>query len=189
MIHLFGLSDSCDRLTRNFSLGMKQRLGLARAMLHEPEFLILDEPTNGLDPVGIHEIRETLKKLNTEKGLTILVSSHILSEVEQIANRVGIINAGNLIDEFSLEDFRRNSNSLIEIKTSNVEAAVKLLSSSFKLKEIETNGNDTLFLPSNIERPAAINKMLIENGLEVNHLIIRGETLEDRFLRLTGGNK
>lgn len=189
LLHFFGLSEASGKLTKNFSLGMKQRLGLARALLHNPDFLILDEPTNGLDPAGIHEIRETLKRLNRERGITILFSSHILSEVEQISKRLGIIDKGRLIDEFTLEEFKKSRNSLLELKVSDLEAAEKLLSAKFNLKELSTNERDTIYLPWDIDQPAAINRLLVQNNIDVNHLAVRGETLEDRFMRLTGGEE
>lgn len=187
MLEFFGLKKAANQLTREFSLGMKQRLGLARALLHDPELMILDEPTNGLDPAGIHEIRETLKKLNREKEITILFSSHNLAEVEQIASKVGIIHEGKLADEFTLEDFKKQSKHVIEIRVSNPQGAVQLLHSKFAT-QCEVIDNGLIQIPNGTLQPELINRMLIENGIDVSRITDYTETLEDRFLRLTGGN-
>lgn len=196
MLHFFGLSNAAHRLTKEFSLGMKQRLGLARAMLHEPKLLILDEPTNGLDPAGIQEIRQTIKQLNREKGITILFSSHILSEVEQISTRVGIINAGTLVDEFSLDQFHQDNKQIIEIRLSDAQAACELIQDTFSPTTqwesspswVVDKETGLVHVPGTLSAPHVINRLLVENGLEVHHLVTYRETLEDRFMRLTGGN-
>lgn len=188
MLDFFGLRDSANRLTREFSLGMKQRLSLARALLHDPQLMILDEPTNGLDPAGIHEIRETIKQLNRERGITILFSSHILSEVEQTSSKVGIIHEGKLVDEFSLEQFKIQCKRFTELRVSNPKGAVQLLKSRFNING-QVIDDEIIHIPHDVVRPETINRMLIENGLEVSHLSAYKETLEDRFMRLTGGNK
>ncbi|AEG59734.1 ABC transporter ATP-binding protein [Desulforamulus ruminis] len=185
MLELFDLKEAANRLTREFSLGMKQRLGLARALLHEPELMILDEPTNGLDPAGIQEIREMIKKLNREKGITILFSSHILSEVEQISSKVAIIHEGKLVDEFTLEQFKKESKHFIALKASNQTGAVQLLNSKFNTRCQVMDG--LIQIPDVKIQPEIVNRILIENGIDISHLSLYSETLEDRFMRLTGG--
>ena len=186
ILELFALQKASHRLTRDFSLGMKQRLGLARALLHDPELMILDEPTNGLDPAGIQEIRETIKRLNREKGITILFSSHILSEVEQISSKVGIIHEGKLADEFTLEQFNLESEQFIELRVSNLKGTVELLNTNLNTACQVIHG-DLIHLPHSSGQPERINRLLVENGIDVSHLSVYTETLEDRFMRLTGG--
>lgn len=185
MLEFFGLKEAANRKTSEFSLGMKQRLGLARALLHEPELMILDEPTNGLDPAGILEIRETIKQLNQEKGITILFSSHILSEVEQLSSKVGIIHEGKLIDEFTLEQFKRESVHFIEVKVTNQNEAVQLLNSRLNTECQVTNR--LIQIPGGTVQPEIVNRLLVESGIDVSHLSVYTETLENRFMRLTGG--
>lgn len=185
MLKFFGLQEAANRMTREFSLGMKQRLGLARALLHEPELLILDEPSNGLDPAGIHEVRETIKLLNREKGITILFSSHILSEVEQTATKVGIIHEGKLIDEFSLEQFKQASEHFIELTVSDPQAAVHLLNTKLSMPCRVTG--KLIQIPGGKLQPEVVNRLLVENKMDVSRLSVYCETLEDRFMRLTGG--
>ncbi|MDQ7095727.1 ABC transporter ATP-binding protein [Desulfosporosinus sp. PR] len=190
LLEYFGLAGAADRLTREFSLGMKQRLGLARALLHDPELMILDEPTNGLDPAGIQKIRETIKQLNQEKGITILFSSHILAEVEQISSKVGIIHAGKLIDEFTLEQFKRESEHFLELRVSDPKGALQLLNSQLKLEgqgPAEQTAGGLIRLPDTEVPAETVNRLLVENGIAVSHLALYTETLEDRFMRLTGG--
>lgn len=187
VLTLFGLMDAADRVARGFSLGMKQRLGLARAMLHQPELLILDEPTNGLDPAGIKEIRESIRRINQERNVTIMLSSHILSEVEQVSTRVGIIHKGNFVDEFTLQDFHRQSEQYLHIGVSNTEHACRILKEKLGIIHCQTAPANTLRVTDTNSNAATINRTLIENGIDVTHLSAFKETLEDRFMRLTGG--
>lgn len=188
-LQLFGLIDATDLLAGGFSLGMKQRLGLARAMLHKPELLILDEPTNGLDPAGIKEIRETIRQINQERNVTIMISSHILSEVEQVATRVGIIHQGNFVDEFTLESFHNESEQYLEIGVSSTKDACRILDERFRIRNCDTTPDNTLKVTNINIDAGTINRVLVENGIEVNYLSLFKETLEDRFMRLTGGAK
>lgn len=189
VLSLFGLTDAADRVASGFSLGMKQRLGLARAMLHQPELVILDEPTNGLDPAGIKEIRESIRRINIERNVTIMLSSHILSEVEQVATRVGIIHKGQLVDEFSLADFHNRSEQYLEIKASDTAKACCVLAEKMAIASCKVTEQGLLIIAGADINAAAINRALIENGIEVSHLSVFKETLEDRFMRLTGGNE
>ena len=162
---------------------MKQRLSIAVALLHQPQLLILDEPTNGLDPNGIIETRELIKLLNKEHGVTVLVSSHILAEVEKMATHVGIIHKGNLLFQGSLEALQqlKNKQSFLELETSNNDSARSVL----QLNNIERK-NGMLVLPyENKQQTAAINRALVENGIDVYRLQAQQNNLEQLFIDIT----
>lgn len=135
VIHLVGLSEARNKKVGEFSLGMKQRLGIGRTLLHKPEILVLDEPTNGLDPVGIKEIRELIVTLAKRDKITILVSSHLLSEIEQMATKIGIINKGVLLEEITLNSLMKKSEQYIRIKVSDLKATIKCLTENLNIKE------------------------------------------------------
>ena len=160
VLDLVGLSYTKNKKTKQFSLGMKQRLSIAVALLHQPELLILDEPTNGLDPAGIIEMRELIKTLNKEHGVTILVSSHILAEVEKMASHVGIIHKGKLLFQGSLSELQqlKNKQSFLELETANNDNALAALQSYAVERK-----NGLLLLPfENNEQAAFINRTLVE---------------------------
>ena len=167
-----GLQDAADRVAQGYSLGMKQRLGLARTLLHKPEFIILDEPTNGLDPAGIKEIRETIKKLNREEGITFLVSSHILPEVEQMAKRVGIIHAGQLVEEITMEDLREKGKKYLKLKATNPEVALKTLQEKLKIAKLTVGEDGTIYVFEELDRPELLNRTLNENGIYISHFTL-----------------
>jgi ABC-2 type transport system ATP-binding protein len=184
VLHLVGLEDTGSKKAKQFSLGMKQRLSIAIALLHQPQLLILDEPTNGLDPNGIIETRELIKRLNVEFGVTILVSSHILAEIEKMASHVGIIHKGKFLFQGTLQELQhmKAKESQLQVATSNNEAALQLLQSQFKVER--QNGH--LVLPFNSkEESARINRTLMESGLEVHHLHAQQTNLEQLFIDLT----
>ena len=161
---------------------MKQRLGIAQALLGNPALLILDEPTNGLDPAGIHEIRDLVKSLPSKMGITVLVSSHILSEIELIADHVGIINKGNLIFQGTLDDLREKSELEILVDARPKGDAGKYLSNKgFLVGEKE----GMFIIKDMMANPADINRDLILSGHEVYHISQRRDTLEDIFLQMT----
>lgn len=171
----------------HYSLGMKQRLGIAMALLASPKLLILDEPTNGLDPAGIGEIRELIKSLPGRYGMTVLLSSHLLSEIEQIATSVGIIHHGELLFQGSMEELRAMGQPQLSIKTEHLNAAYRLLQSKGIFPEIR-NGRLYIKLLSD-ELAAGLNRMLVENGFPVIRLEEHGRSLEELFLELTGGER
>lgn len=184
VLQLVGLEDTGSKKAKQFSLGMKQRLSIAIALLHQPQLLILDEPTNGLDPNGIIETRELIKKLNTELGVTILVSSHILAEIEKMATHVGIIHKGKFLFQGTLKELHQmqSKGSELQVATNNNDAALQLLQSQFKVER--QNGH--LILPfASKEESARINRTLIESGLEVHHLHAEQTNLEQLFIDLT----
>ena len=183
VLDLVGLSYTKNKKTKQFSLGMKQRLSIAVALLHQPELLILDEPTNGLDPAGIIEMRELIKTLNKEHGVTILVSSHILAEVEKMASHVGIIHKGKLLFQGSLSELQqlKNKQSFLELETANNDNALAALQSYAVERK-----NGLLLLPfENNEQAAFINRTLVEKGIDVYRLQPQQNNLEQLFIDIT----
>ncbi|MPQ43573.1 ATP-binding cassette domain-containing protein [Clostridium tarantellae] len=187
-LSLVGLKNDKKKKIKNFSLGMKQKLGLAMALLGDPEFLILDEPTNGLDPMGIVEMRELLKKLNKEKGITILISSHILSEVYQLANCYGFLNKGQLIEEITQKQLDERCKKVIELKVNNVEKATWVLENKLKTINFKVLPNNIIKLYDYIDNPGKVSKSLNNEDIIVNQIIVKGDELEDYFVNLMGGN-
>jgi len=186
VLKIVGLDHTGKKKAKQFSLGMKQRLSIAIALLHQPELLILDEPTNGLDPNGIIETRELIKKLNKEHNTTVIVSSHILNEVERMASHVGIIHKGKMLFQGPLSELQqmKSRQTALEIETNDNAIAAQLLQ-SFSLKSL----NGKLVLPfENKEQTAAINKLLVKNGVDVYTLHSRQDDLEQLFLDITSKN-
>ena len=184
-IERLSLSTYADRKAGTLSTGNLQRLGLARALLHEPELLILDEPANGLDPAGVVEIRELLASLVHKNGVTVFMSSHILTEVDRLATRIGIIHKGCLIEELEADKLEQLRSQRLEIRSRNVEAAQSALAKAgFAVKT-----NDTTIVLSEaraINAPDEVATILVEAGTPPVRLAVEQENLEDYFLRLTG---
>ena len=183
---IVGLLEAKDQKVKGYSLGMKQRLGIARAILHHPEFLVLDEPLNGLDPVGIKEIRQLFLDLS-KQGITILISSHLLSEIEQIATRIGIIHHGNLLEEVDYETLQKKSRHYLEINVNDEQKTVFILEQKLGITDYLIVGQGTVYLYENIDQPALINATLTSNGIEVQGILLSRDSLEDYFLKVTGG--
>ena len=183
-----GLRDVGHKTVKGFSLGMKQRLGIARALLHKPEFLVLDEPTNGLDPVGIKEIRKLIISLSMERKITVLVSSHILSEVQQIATRIGIINEGKLLEEINLEDLKKKNRNYVELKVNDDRTAALTLEHGLNIHDYSIPEQGIIRVYDRIDEAASINQMLNKQGILVHGVNVKTDTLEDYFINLTGGN-
>lgn len=186
VLKIVQLEGAKDKKVKNYSLGMKQRLGIATALLNRPQLLILDEPTNGLDPAGIHEIRELIKEMPAKFGMTVLVSSHLLSEIELMATQVGIIQNGKMLFQDSIEVLRKESEPKIKIKVDKpLEAA-----SSLNHKGIEANFEEeegTVYIQESSPSIAGeANKILVEAGFTVSRLEGMKKSLEDIFLDLTG---
>ncbi|MFA2764024.1 ABC transporter ATP-binding protein [Bacillus pacificus] len=186
VLKIVQLEGAKDKKVKNYSLGMKQRLGIATALLNRPQLLILDEPTNGLDPAGIHEIRELIKEMPAKFGMTVLVSSHLLSEIELMATQVGIIQNGKMLFQDSIEILRKESEPKIKIKVDKpLEAA-----SSLNHKGIEANFEEeegTVYIQESSPSIAGeANKILVEAGFTVSRLEGMKKSLEDIFLDLTG---
>ena len=185
ILKFVGLSRTGSKKAKDFSLGMRQRLGIAIALLGDPEFLVLDEPINGLDPAGIKEIRDVILKLNKELGITFLISSHLLDELAKVVTRYGIIDNGNLIEEISSEELREKCKNKLVIKTDNNEKAKKLISKKYGIESIKEEDN-SIVLDSDIENSAEINKYLIENGISVSEIYNNVDSLEEYFIRKIG---
>lgn len=186
LLKIGGLTENKNKLVKKFSMGMKQRLGIVRTLINDPEVLILDEPINGLDPNGIKEIRDFLVTLCSEKQLTIMISSHILSEIEQMADRIGILHEGVLYDEIDMEMFRTNENKFMEIKVSNVYEAVRILEEKLNIRYYEVR-KDEIIIFERINDASIINRTLIESNIEVEKLYVKAKSLESHFIDITNG--
>lgn len=178
------LENQKNKKVSQYSLGMKQRLGIAMAIMKFPKLLILDEPTNGLDPAGIEEIRELIKSLPEKYGMTVLISSHLLSEIDQIATSIGIINHGELVFQDSIKELHNRGQSQIAIKTKNVVSAQKLLNTKGYMSLIQ----DGYLTIENLKDSdvAKINGMLVHSNIDVFRIEEHKKSLEDIFLELTG---
>ncbi|TQR20975.1 ABC transporter ATP-binding protein [Psychrobacillus vulpis] len=185
VLSIVRLTRDAKRPVKGFSLGMKQRLGIATALLGNPELLILDEPTNGLDPSGIIEIRELLKSMPKEHGITIVVSSHLLSEIDQMATQVGIISKGEMIFQDSIETLRKRSSSKIKLTVNDAQSAWRnLMSNGFKTDVVQNQ----LFVDSvTDEKIAEIVSSLVKNDYSIYRVEEEKKSLEEIFLELTGG--
>jgi len=186
-LHLVGLSERGDEKVRTYSLGMRQRLGIARALVGQPRMLILDEPTNGLDPRGMKEVRDLLKGLAKQDGLTIFISSHLLSEVELLCNRVGIIEKGKLIAEGTVREMvaSRSQGTEVDIEAVDVTALTAALVdiSGASSLGVQPDGRTRVQLEGMTS--AELNRKLVEAGVDLEALVPVTHSLEDTFLRLT----
>ena len=186
-LEIVGLEKETKKIFGNYSLGMKQRLGIAAAIMHEPEMLILDEPINGLDPVGIQEVRKYLEMLCRERGVTILISSHILSEIEQIADIIGVIHKGRLIEEVAMQELLERNRQYLEFVVSDENKACLLIEQNFELTDYSVHENQSIRIYTNFEMRSIFNKCFVENGISVSKINISEEKLEDYFANLIGG--
>ena len=186
-LEVVGLPYKDKKLFSKYSLGMKQRLGIANAILHDPELLILDEPTNGLDPIGIPEVRNFIKDLSTERGKTILISSHILSEIELLADDIGIIDHGVLLEESSMDELQRKNSKYILLQVSEIPKALLILERQFGIKDYSVQDEHTLRLYDTTLDMAVINKALVTQEVSVISSGLCNDTLEDYFKKITGG--
>lgn len=188
LLEFVGLGDVGKKKAGKFSLGMKQRLGIAIAMLGDPELLILDEPINGLDPEGIKEIRDLLLRLNREKGVTILVSSHLLDELAKITTRYGIINNGHLVEEITATSLMQRCQQKLQITTDQPEQAIKKMKKMFPSLQI-TSTEQQIFIvgKQTAVDSAEINRVLVMDGINVQGLTYVTENMEDYFIERMGG--
>jgi len=186
VLEAVGLSDRSDDKMRTYSLGMKQRLGIANALLGYPRLVILDEPTNGLDPQGMKEIRDLICRLASEEKITFFISTHLLHEVEQICNRVAILHHGKIVKEGLVCDLLKVDHEDLEICTSNRQGVFKLLDA---LPYIEEKRESPRGVYARIEKgySAVLNRFLVENSMDVQYLIPQGQSLEELFIELTKG--
>lgn len=184
-LDMLDLTKDAGKPVKNYSLGMKERLGIARAILCKPELLILDEPTNGLDPVGMKQIRDLLKTLCTEYGITIMISSHILSEIESIANTVGVINHGMMMKEIGMKEIEQMNLAYIELSVMNTKKAAYVLSEKLGLINFKIIEDGQIRIYDNHASAQELSKVLALNDVEVIAIGKKAETLEDYFLKMT----
>lgn len=186
LLNTVGLGTVGKKKVKNFSLGMKQRLGIALALVGDPDLVILDEPINGLDPQGIAEVRETLFKLNKEKNITFIISSHILEELSKIATNYGIIHDGVLIKEMTREELLAECSERIELKTDDTRKACTVLE-NMGIHQYKVVDADTIQIFERLNDGGSITMTLAENGVKTVGITIKNEALEDYYLNLTGG--
>ncbi|MDD4850105.1 MAG: ATP-binding cassette domain-containing protein [Gemmiger sp.] len=186
-LELVGLPYRDKKLYAQYSLGMKQRLAIALAVMHNPDLLILDEPINGLDPIGIAEVRAFIRELCDAQGKTILISSHILPEIALLADDIGIIDKGRLLEEESLAALEEKNGKYIRFLVSDAAKAAQVLLQTFKTQNFKVENNHTLRLLDTTLPVAAINRCFVENGIDVSDAHVFEDTLEDYFKKVTGG--
>jgi ABC-2 type transport system ATP-binding protein len=186
-LNLVNLTNTDGKPVKDFSLGMKQRLGIARAIITKPELLILDEPINGLDPIGIKEIRELFKMLCKEYGITIIISSHLLGEIEQIADTIGIIHNGRLINELSMDNVNLNQTDYIEILVDDGKKAAFILENKLAISNFKLIEDHCIRIYDSTVSQKAISKALIEQDIEIEAINRKTSSLEDYFLKLING--
>jgi ABC-2 type transport system ATP-binding protein len=188
VIERLGLASYADRRAGVLSQGNAQRLGLAKALLHDPKLILLDEPANGLDPAGIVEIRGLLLELTRQEGVTVFMSSHILAEVSRLAKRIGIIHEGRLIQEMDVAELERNQRRHLLVRARDIGTAQRVLSAAGYPGEIHPDGILELNQVAAIEHPEDIASLLVQSGTPPTQLLVEEEELEQYFLRLIGAN-
>lgn len=188
LLALVNLQLTGNKKAKNFSLGMKQRLAIAMTLVTNPEFLILDEPTNGLDPSGIVEIREILRKLARDYGMTVLISSHLLSELSEIATHYGILHQGKIIKELSKKQLELETQSSIELIVDEPKQALPILDAIGITDYLVAEKNQIQIFGVN-QRVGEINRLLVTGGVVVTKLMVVSQTLETYFIQLVGGKK
>ena len=188
ILETVGLEGVGKKKTKHFSLGMKQRLGIGLALVGEPDLLVLDEPINGLDPQGIAEVRDTIQRLQKERNMTILISSHILEELSKIATDYGIIHNGSLLQELTSEELMKRCSERIEIELIHPEQAVPILD-RMGFTNYQVTDKSHIHIFERLNESANVNMELAKAGILVNGISITSEELETYFLNLTGGNQ
>ncbi|MBN3397752.1 bacitracin ABC transporter ATP-binding protein [Clostridium botulinum] len=183
-----GLYEDRNKKLKNFSLGMKQKLALAIALLGDPEFLILDEPINGLDPMGIKEVRELLKKLNKEKNITLLISSHILGELYQLATCYGIIHKGKLMEQITLKELDEKCKRSLSIKVDDVNEAATILETELSTINFKILPDDTIKLYDYVDNPRLVSSTLTKANIIIDQIMPNESNLEEYFINLVGGD-
>jgi ABC-2 type transport system ATP-binding protein len=179
-----------EKVVKDFSLGMKQRLGIVRAIITKPELIILDEPTNGLDPIGIKDMRDLIRMLNKEYGITFLLSSHILGEIEQVADRIGVVQNGKLVNEVSLAEVRKQRTDYIEIVTPDTEKTAYLLEHKLRISNMKIVRDNRVRIYDVTKSQSEISKVLILHDIEIEEIQKHTSTLEDYFYhQIHGGER
>lgn len=187
LLKLLDLYDVRNKKVKDFSMGMKQRLSIALALIGKPELLILDEPVNGLDPKNISALRVLLKKLNEERGITMLISSHILSELYLLATDYIIIHKGKIIECLSHRELEAKCENYVKICTDNLPECVTVIEKELNISDYKVIDDRTLHIYAFTEEPQQISQVLIRNEIAVSELSVCGQTLEEYFLSITGG--
>lgn len=185
-LELLGLTDAGDQQVKRYSLGMKQRLGIARAVLCRPELLVLDEPTNGLDPAGMKQLRDLFRMLCTEYGITVIISSHILSEVESIADTIGVIDHGKMMREISMREISEMNTAYIELAVEDTKKAAYVLADRLELKNFRVVDSHTIRIYDGGADTGVLSKALALNDVAIQFIGRKSESLEDYFLKVTG---
>lgn len=189
ILEIVGLADTGKKKAKNFSLGMKQRLAIAISLIGNPEFLVLDEPINGLDPAGIKDVRDLILKLNKENNITVLISSHILGELAKIATRYGVICNGKLVDEFTPQELQSRVRKCLAINVDNTELSSKIIEESLNTNNYEIKSDKLIYLYDNIDEPSKVNTLLVTNGVIVNSINTIGDDYEPYLIKLMEGSK
>lgn len=189
LIKMVGLEDDSKKKTKDYSLGMRQRLGIAVSMVGSPELLILDEPINGLDPIGVIEIRKLIKKLSDERGITFLISSHNLPELYQTATDYIIIDHGEVKKELTLEQLEEECQHYIVIKTKQVNELVDLLEKKFQSKKYKVVDNDTVTVYDFANKEETLAEAISENRIITTKFSVEGDSLENYFIKVIGGEE
>ncbi len=172
----------------SYSLGMRQRLGIGLALVGDPKLLVLDEPINGLDPQGIAEVRQTVVRLRDEKGISVMISSHILDELAKVADCFGIINEGTLLDEFTSDELHKRSGRYVMIRTDNHEDTVRVLN-GLGIESIETEADGSLRIHEQMDNTSAMAKAIVEAGIALQEICLNNISLEDYYLNVTRGGE
>lgn len=186
LLKLTGLDPYSKKIVKTFSLGMKQRLGIALALLGNPDLLILDEPINGLDPEGIKEVREIIQYLNETKKMTIIISSHILGELNKIATKYGIIRNGQLIEEITAHQLDQNCRNYLSLKVDQSDKAISLLESHLGIKDYSIHENEEIRIFDDVKNPD-ISMLLAQNHIQIYQIYYQKQDLESYFLEKCGG--
>lgn len=184
-LQMLGLSDAADKPAGSYSLGMKQRLGIARAILCKPELVILDEPTNGLDPVGMKQIRDLFRMLCTEYGMTLMISSHLLPEIESIADTVGVIHHGKMMKEISMKEIAETNTAYIELAVEDTKKAAYVLAEKMQLSNFKIVNDSGIRIYEQGVTTQKISRELMANDVEIASISQHTENLEDYFLKVT----
>ncbi len=189
ILEIVGLADTGKKKAKNFSLGMKQRLAIAISLIGNPEFLVLDEPINGLDPAGIKDVRDLILKLNKENNITVLISSHILGELAKIATRYGVICNGKLVDEFTPQELQSRVRKCLSINVDNTELSSKIIEENLNTNNYEIKSDKLIYLYDNIDEPSKVNTLLVTNGVIVNSINTVGDDYEPYLIKLMEGSE
>ena len=185
VLEMLNLGEAANKPVKSYSLGMKQRLGIARAILCKPELVVLDEPTNGLDPAGMKQLRDLFKMLCSEYGITLIISSHLLSEIESIADTIGVINHGRMMKEISMKEISDMNTAYIELAVTDTQKAAYVLAEKMELNNFKIINDSKIRIYEVNVTTQKISKELMLNGVEITSINKHTETLEDYFLKMT----